>query len=535
MMWHLSLIITLCFWSIHARQDVSLTQWQIGSSNDITDSIDMISAHNYHPTTKWISVQVPSTVIAGQIQSGVFKDVFFNNSLNQIDAEQYTVPWFYRTEVQTPGIGKDQVLWLRFEGINYKAQLSINGKMVADTDTFVGAFRYFDFDITSFVAEPKLAIVLKIWRPHDSWKPGSKDTDLAVTLVDWAPMVPDSGMGIWRDVELRITGKSMLQYALVDSKVSPDLLSASLAVKIQVNNTDKVVHKYVLYASISSANVPGFKTVTISKTITAQPGLSAAGWEEGEAAALTFKDPPLWWPNGMGPQNLLNLTIRICPIDSNTTIDTLNHRFGIREVTGELSPGVQYLQYRVNHQKVLVRGGGWAPDMFLRYSESDYRAQLTYVRDIGLNTIRCEGKMNPDEFFDLADEFGIMIFIGWACCDAWQHWPYWTEKVTEIAMLSMRDQGLRLRGRASILTFLFGSDMMPPVDIEKRYRQVMKDIEWPNPTLISANNMTSPFSGLSGVKMTGPYQYVPPNYWFTQKQAHVGTGGAFGFNTETSP
>src|SRR5436309_8902134 len=63
------------------------------------------------------------------------------------------------------------------------------------------------------------------------------------------------------------------------------------------------------------------------------------------------------------------------------------------------------------------------------------------------------------------------------------------------------------------------------------YIKVLKDYDWPNPFQSSATGKPTTVTGNSGVKMTGPYEYIAPSYWLEDKER----GGAYGFNTETSP
>ncbi len=85
-----------------------------------------------------------------------------------------------------------------------------------------------------------------------------------------------------------------------------------------------------------------------------------------------------------------------------------------------------------------------------------------------------------------------------------------------------------------------GSDNPPPPDVEQTYLKVEKELLWPNPVISSATAKLAVYSGESGVKMTGPYEYVAPSYWQTDKTDppakcnQGGCGGAYGFNTETS-
>ena len=73
---------------------------------------------------------------------------------------------------------------------------------------------------------------------------------------------------------------------------------------------------------------------------------------------------------------------------------------------------------------------------------------------------------------------------------------------------------LRLRHHASLLVWLNGSDNPPPADVEKAYLHVEAETHWPNPILSSASQTPTTVTGESGVKMTGPYDYVAPSYWY---------------------
>jgi len=96
------------------------------------------------------------------------------------------------------------------------------------------------------------------------------------------------------------------------------------------------------------------------------------------------------------------------------------------------------------------------------------------VRDMNLNTIRFEGKLEDDHFFDLMDEMGYSAMPGWCCCDNWERWPAWSGEEKPVAVASLRDQIQRLERHPSVFTFLYGSDRTPPPEVEKKYLQVLK-------------------------------------------------------------
>jgi len=113
----------------------------------------------------------------------------------------------------------------------------------------------------------------------------------------------------------------------------------------------------------------------------------------------------------------------------------------------------------------------------------------------------------------MADQQGILVMAGWCCCDFWEHWGSWKEEDFAIAKASLRDQMYRLRGHPSMLTWLNGSDNPPPPDVEEMYLKIEADLRWPNPVVSSATARTTTVTGGSGVKMSGPYEYVAPSYW----------------------
>jgi exo-1,4-beta-D-glucosaminidase len=89
-----------------------------------------------------------------------------------------------------------------------------------------------------------------------------------------------------------------------------------------------------------------------------------------------------------------------------------------------------------------------------------------------------------------------------------------------------------MRSHPSLFVWMNGSDWPPPANVEQAYIKVLHEADWPNPYVSSSSAKPTSLTGASGVKMTGPYDYVPPAYWLTDTNRY---GGAFGFNTETSP
>src|SRR5205814_2574843 len=132
----------------------------------------------------------------------------------------------------------------------------------------------------------------------------------------------------------------------------------------------------------------------------------------------------------------------------------------VREVTSQLL-GYNRRLFQINGKNILIRGGGWSPDMMLRENSQRLEDEFRYVQDMGLNTIRLEGKLETKGFFDLADRKGVLIMAGWCCCDQWGHWAEWKPGDFKIAEQSARGQKYRLRSHPSRAMWLHGADNPP--------------------------------------------------------------------------
>ena len=336
---------------------------------------------------------------------------------------------------------------------------------------------------------------------------------------------------MFREVDISTSGPVALRYPAVTSVVdSPANDKAHLTVAALLKNAANHPVKGTLKGRIEKIEFSQDVEVGAgeSKDVTFTPE---------QFSQLNIDHPRLWWPAQMGKPDLYNVTLEF--VTDGKLSDQAETRFGIRQVKSEVLAANRRL-FSINGKNILIRGGGWSPDMMLRENSQRLRDEFRYVQDMGLNTVRLEGKLESKEFFDLADERGILLIAGWCCCDHWEHWPNWKPQDFTIAEQSLRDQMYRLRGHASLVAWLNGSDNPPPPDVEQTYLKVEKELLWPNPIVSSATAKLAGYSGESGVKMTGPYEYVAPSYWQTDKTDSArqcnagGCGGAYGFNTETS-
>ncbi|HTR65268.1 MAG TPA: hypothetical protein VMH85_05825 [Terriglobales bacterium] len=516
--------------------------WTLQSSCKVDQPGEVISTAKFEPRG-WYGISVPTTVVAALVKHKVYPDPDYGMNLRSLPGMTYSIganfsniamqqdspfliPWWYRKEFALPESFKGKSIWLKFGGINYRANIWLNGKQIANKDDVAGAWRSYEFNITD-AAKPGAANVLAV----EVFSPS--ENDLAITFVDWNPAPPDKNMGLWRSVEITTSGPVALRYPTVVSTVdSPANDKAHLTITALLRNGSTQTVKGTLAAHIEKTEV--------SQEVELAPGESKdVIFSPEQFPQLNLENPRLWWPAQMGKPELYPLHMEFTV--GGKVSDSSASEFGIRQVTSELS-AENHRVFSINGKKILIRGGGWSPDMMLRENSQRLRDEFRYVRDMGLNTIRQEGKLETDEFYNLADREGILVMAGWCCCDHWEHWPNWKPEDFKIAEESLRDQIYRLRSHPSLVMWLNGSDNPPPPDVEQTYLRVEKELLWPNPTVSSATGKLAAFSGQSGVKMTGPYEYVAPGYWQQDRTPldspnrcnPGGCGGGYGFNTETS-
>jgi exo-1,4-beta-D-glucosaminidase len=504
--------------------------WQIQSSCKVKAGGAAISGAGFD-AQGWHHTDVPATVVGALVADKTYPDPNYGTNLKSFPGMNHSsetffanqdmpkdspfrCAWWFRTEFTAPPEGEQKTSWLNFLGLNYRANIWLNGRKIADAKDVVGTFATFEFNVSKSLRLGKANVLaLEISAPGKN--------DLGITWVDWNPTPPDKNLGIWKEVFLRFSRDVALRNPFVSAQLDREYKNATLTISADLRNVSNHEVNGVLRAEVEGRQV--------SQPVSLKAGeMRAVSFAAEQYAQLRLENAKLWWPYTMGEQNLYRA--RISFDISNTTSDAATVTFGVREVTSELTDK-GYRLFKINGHKVLIRGAAWAPDMLLRWSPKRLDTDLDYVRDMGLNTIRLEGRIDREEFYEKTDRLGILVMPGWTCCDAWEQWDKWKEEQHKIAGESLRSQIRILRNHPSVFVWLYGSDGPPPADVEKMYLGILKELEWPNPSVSSASATATTVTGDSGVKMTGPYEYVPPVYWLADTKA----GGAYGYNTETSP
>ena len=523
---------------IESTVDTLSVGWKMQPEDKLAGMDEKSISENGFDVTSWYKAVVPGTVLGSLVTGGVIKDPYFGINMQQVDPEQFKQPWWFRSTFTLTQADMKKIISLRFDGINYRADLWVNGKKVVGKDLFAGAYRMFTFNINDYVSEGQNSVALKLWQHADG--------EYSIGFVDWNPLPRDRNMGIFRDVFLEINDGLKIRSPFVYSKVNTEGGNdADLFIQAELINSTKKPMEGILQVD--------YELGVVKKEVKIKPGDTlSCSFSPEEFPQLSVKNVNLWWPNGMGKPDMYNLKVEF--IAGNKILDRVDRKYGIREITSYLDER-KNRAFKINGKFVLLKGGGWTDDLLLQDTRESVEAQLRYVRHMNLNSIRCEGFWGKDEtLYDLCDEYGILVMVGWNCHWEWEEYllkpvdekyggPVSKEDIDLISAYWF-DQMMWLRNHPSIYIWMLGSDKLPAPDLEKRYLAMFKKYDPSRPYATSAGGVgtetenvvanvpiVSDMTGTTGMKMLGPYAYTPPVYWFTDTKK----GGAYGFNTETCP
>jgi exo-1,4-beta-D-glucosaminidase len=526
--------------------DLGSGGWKVQSSAAASQSGAQISTPGFNTST-WLSVSnddagAPGTEIGALLQAGGCPNIFFSNNMQtcygqmtKIGADtiaQFDVPWWWRTDF-TPDLLSGQAAQLIVNGVIGSADVWVNGTEVATSATVTGAYTKFSFNVTGLVLPGTNSLAIEV-------NPNNPNTMFTLDNVDWTQIPPDNNTGIQFPVQLAIDGALSDGNAHVLQTDAGDLTSAALTVKCDISNNTATAQTGLVTATITppgagspitvsqSVTVPAATTQTVSFTPAAYP-------------ALTISDPQVWWPYQLGAQPLYTLATSVS--QNSVLLNSTSETFGIRTVTSYLtgsSPAEPSgtRAFKINGVPIVIRGGGFDPNLFLYYSAADTAKQIALMRAMGINAIRLEGHIMPADFFEQMDQAGILINAGYQCCDAWQVSKKLTAAQKTILQLSALTIGQNLRDHPSVFSFQW-SDNAPTAAQETVSLAGFSQADFADPLISSAEYNSSPQLGVSGEK-EGPYDWVPPNYWYdtthfdTSDSTQTNAGGSWGYDSEES-
>ncbi len=520
-------------------------EWKARRALDVLDDGTRITSPGYR-LEGWMEAIVPGTVLTTLLHNKQVPDPFFGMNNTKIadvfnTGRDYYTYWFYR-EFDLPELKPGEQAWLSFRGINYFADIYLNGKRV-NTEMHRGMYLREKYLVTPFILTGKTN-KLAVWvAPPDpvgnpnNGQGGDGTIARNVTMQctagwDWICSVPDRNTGIWDQVSLEITSGIDLKNPYIECRVPGVRIPgekqdpAYILTKTELKNcTEKPVK------GIATSEVDGH---TVSLELVIQPG---------EEKTITFqeieiKNPRLWWPNGTGDHPLYPVKLNFKATDG-TLSDSETIQIGIRETSNKFDQALRSQIFYVNGQKIFIKGGNWiASDALLRLSAQRYEAEVRLHAGLNMNMIRVWGGALTErpEFYDACDRYGILVWqdlwISGDCNGEWQDPLKKDSKERRKAypddhnlfLTSVTDQVKMLRNHPSLFLWCGGNETYPPKDILDALSKVIFPALDPKRLFLDKSTSPMLMTNENGSTGDGPYGILEPVDMFTKK--------SFPFNPE---
>ncbi len=559
---------------ISSDQKQLLKNWKIESTTQIAEKENVVSTAGYSDSL-WTKAEVPATVLRALVKAGIYPDPHFDlNDLRipdasdelskRLDLNKYSHlknvpnpfkdPYWFRTTFRIPQENIGKRIWLNLDGINYRADVWLNGKQIADAREMAGMFLRFRYDITDHaniegenVLAVKIHQVDHVGTPNpgyqfDVFGPGRgqgedifKDVTLKLSAGwDCAPVVRDRNMGIYQDVYLTYTGDvSILNPYIVTDLPLPDTTRADITISAELKNTGKTVVKGILKGSIDLIKVvdfytykkemPGdFNTVTFEKKVEIPAGETVTvSLTPNEFQQLGIKHPYLWWPNGYGKQYLHNLRLTF---EADRRIsDIRNTTFGIREISSSLKEldGEFGRIFMINGQKIFCRGGWIQPDMMLDMSPERIYAEGRLLAEANVNMIACEDMpAPPDEVMSVYDKYGLLMWeTFYQCYTSYPGTPTMANPLdAELSLKNSYDIIKRYRNHPSLILWAGACESMVREELYVPLRRYVRELDTTRPFIATSSTAWDIDSLTPYIKPdlpTGMTDDGPPDYtWY---------------------
>lgn len=460
--------------------------------------------------TQWIPATVPGTVLTSYANIGALPPTNFDNNLRQVSESFFNSDFNYRNTFTVPTEYKGKQVWLNFDGINWKAEISLNGILIGKID---GAFKRGKFNVTKYLRADENTLEVKVI--HNA-HPGivkiknEESTDLnggalgadnptfhASIGWDWITSTPGREVGIWNDVFLTANdGVSVADPMVTTELNTPDTL-ATMTPTVRVANSlnravDATIHGWI-------GEIKFKKRVHLNANTTQDISFLPTEYPQ-----LRNRKMRLWWPNGMGEPYLYDAGYTV---EMDGTSDSIRYKAGIRQVSYQTMDTA--LQIFFNGHRLDPKGGNWGfSETNLNYRGREYDAAVRYHRDMNFTMIRnWVGQIGDEEFYESCDKYGIVVWQDFWLANPWDGPDPYQENMF---MDNANDYIYRIRQHASIGIYVGRNEGYPPATLDQALRKSIAK-EHPQLGYISS-------SADDGVSGHGPYWAVPPDWYF----AHTG-------------
>lgn len=496
------------------EQGHTVAEWKLQDAAKVAAAPAQISLRGFRPEG-WYAATVPGTVLTTLVDNKVYPEPLYGENMRAIPESLNKTSYWYRTVVAVPKEYKGRHTWLHFAGINYAAEIWVNGQRAGQMR---GAFVRGDFDISLYVKPGRDAVVAVLvapqphpGEPHEHTvalgigKNGGETaidgpTFLSTIGWDWLAAVRDRDTGIWLPVTMSSTGPVRVKDPFVTSVLAAGYESADLAVSAEMENLAGKAVSGTVVGTITGSG----QTVTFRRPMTLEANSTVpVTFDASSAPELHLSQPKLWWPNGYGPQNLYRLSLQFVVGEQSSSTEETS--FGIRKIEYQVADS-ENLTLSVNGVRVMVRGGNWGLDEAMkRVSSKRLEAQFRMHALANLNMIRnWVGQSTSPEFYAMADKYGILLWD-----EFFQPNPSDGPDVTDVPtyLANVSDKVRRYRNHPSIAVWCARNEGYPPAELDRTLGEMMAKLD---PTRLYQSNSADG----RGVSSHGPYYWRAPGQFY---------------------
>ena len=497
-----------------AETPTPITGWRMQDATRLPQDGTTVSTCAFHDQD-WYPATVPGTILTTLVANHVYPEPTYgeNDRPEIIPDSLARTPFWYRTVVPIPRDFTGRQIWLTFEGINYSAEIWVEGHQAG---TMRGAFRRGRFNIAPFVRPGTSAAVAVLIKPqphpgvpHEHTLRAGLGQNGGITALDgptflstigwdWIPAQRDRDSGLWREVTLSATGPVVLRDPVVTTDLDvPGFRTAGITVQATLENVTDQPQDATFNGTLEG--------IHFGRTVHLAPHASqSVAFSPRDTPMLLLEHPRLWWPNGYGPQNLY--TARLSVAAGHTVSDTQEVTFGVRKLSYTVA-STDNLAFVVNGVPIFVRGGDWGlDDAMKRIPRERMDAQIRMHAMANLNMIRnWVGQSTSEQFYSLCDHYGLLVWDEFFQPNP-SDGPDPEDLDTYLA--NVKDKILRFRNHPSIALWCARNEGNPPATIDTALRSMLAELDLTR--LYQANS-----SDGRGVRSHGPYHWRPPLEFYT--------------------
>jgi hypothetical protein len=496
------------------RFDLAGCPWLVQRSSLVSADGATLSKPGF-TDTDWIVATVPGTILCSYLNVQAIPDPNFGKNQLYISDSFFYSDFWYRTEFTAPKIESNQTTWLNFDGINWKAEVFLNGASIGHIE---GAFMRGRFDVTEKLRPgQKNALAVRIekvatpgsckqktWEsngPNGGALGADNPTYHASVGWDWIPTIRGRNSGIIGDVYLTTAAGVTLENPAVTTALPlPDTSSADITIEIDVVNHSKLL---TVAGKLRGrfGDVHFEENVQLGASETKHVRLAPASHPE-----LRLQNPKLWWPVGYGDPHLYDVEL-VFELADGTRSDIKTLKAGIRHMSYKEDDAA--LKIWINGRRFIPRGGNWGfSESMLRYRTREYDAALRYHREMNFNMIRnWVGQIGDNAFYEACDRHGVMVWQDFWLANPWDG-P--NPDDNNLFLSNVRDTVLRIRNHPSIGIYCGRNEGFPPKPLDDGIQSILTEL---HPGLHYI-----PSSADNVVGGGGPYAAMPLTFYPTMAQ-----------------